>query len=670
MSGKGAQRPVAKLLVANRGEIARRVMRTCREMGIATVAVYSEADAEALFVREADEAVLLGGPAPGDSYLRGDAVVEAALRAGADAVHPGYGFLAENAAFAQAVIDAGLIWVGPPPAAMAAMGSKVEARERMEKAGVPVLPGVTLDSMLGSADANGKLSAAGKTVGFPLLAKASAGGGGRGMRLVTSADELAESVAAAAREAEAAFGDGTIFLERYVDAPRHVEIQIFGDAHGNVVSLFERECSIQRRHQKVIEESPSPAVDLDLRAKMGAAAVAAGQSIGYEGAGTVEFLLAPDGEFYFLEVNTRLQVEHPVTEFVTGLDLVRLQIEVACGAALPAEAREPLMTGHAIEARLCAEDPRNEFLPVSGRIDRFEVPAGVRVDTGVESGSEIPVYYDSMIAKVIAYAPTRAEAARVLADALARTQLHGLITNRELLVRTLRHEEFLAGQTDTHFLERHDPVELGAPLIGADEAPVHAAAAALAGQAANRATAGAFTTIPSGWRNNPSQGQVAAFESDHGEHAVVYSFDRHGGLASLAVNGEAVEAALHTCAPGSVDLETGGVRRRYVVDRAGDRVYVNSAEGQLDLTVVPRFPDASAQHTAGSLTSPMPGSVVRVTAAVGDSVARGDTLVVIEAMKMEHQIAAPGDGTVAELLVAEGDQVDTGELLAVIEAGE
>jgi acetyl/propionyl-CoA carboxylase alpha subunit len=400
---------------------------------------------------------------------------------------------------------------------------------------------------------------------------------------------------------------------------------------------------------------------------MGAAPVAAGESIGYVGAGTVEFLLAPDGEFYFLEVNTRLQVEHPVTEFVTGLDLVRLQLEVACGAALPAEVREPVMTGHAIEARLCAEDPRNEFLPVSGRLETFAVPGDVRLDTGVESGSDIPVHYDSMIAKVIAHAPTRDQTAQKLADALTRARVHGLVTNRELLVRTLRHSEFLAGRTDTHFLERHDPAALGAPLVEASDAPAYAAVAALAMQAANRAAATALRTIPSGWRNNRSQGQRVVFTCEHGELAVEYAFGHSGDVTSLVVGGEAVGYELHEARPDFVDLSIEGVRRRFLVDRVGDLVWVNSSDGQLDLSVVPRFPDTSTHHAAGSLTSPMPGSVIRVIAAAGATVAAGDALVVIEAMKMEHEISAPADGIVTEVLVAEGDQVDTGALLVVIE---
>src|SRR3954454_20268065 len=392
---------ITRLLVANRGEIARRVFRTAREMGISTVAVYSDPDADAPFVREADVAVRLPGASPGETYLRGDLVVEAALRAGADAVHPGYGFLSENAAFAQSVIDAGLTWVGPPPPAIEAMGSKLGAKEMMRAAGVPTLPWAT--DVSGAAD-----------VGFPLLVKASAGGGGRGMRIVRSAAELDEAVEGAAREAGSAFGDATVFLERYLEAPRHVEIQVFSDTHGNVVSLFERECSIQRRHQKIVEESPSPAVDDSLRMRMGAAAVAAARAVGYVGAGTVEFVLDEKGELGFLEMNARLQFEPPVTELVTDLDLVRLQLLVADGHPLPPEALTPSLSGHAIEVRLYAEDATRGFLPVSGRLSRFEIPAlaGVRVDSGVETGSVVSPHYDPMLAKVIAYAPTRTESPR------------------------------------------------------------------------------------------------------------------------------------------------------------------------------------------------------------------------------------------------------------------
>jgi propionyl-CoA carboxylase alpha chain len=503
-----------RVLVANRGEIARRVFDTCRRLGISTAAVYSEPDADALFSREADIAIALGGATPAESYLRGDAILDAARRAGADAIHPGYGFLAENAAFARAVLDAGLVWIGPSPEAISAMGSKTEARMRMEHAGVPVLPGAHLDG--------GDPRDAAQYIGFPLLVKASAGGGGKGMRLVNLPEELLEGVNAARREAGAAFGDDTVFLERFAPRARHVEVQVLGDVRGRVVAFHERDCSVQRRHQKVIEEAPSPAVTPELRARMAAAAVAAGEAIGYVGAGTVEFLLTPEGQFFFLEINTRLQVEHPVTELVTGIDLVELQLAVAIGEPVP---DVPSIDGHAIEARLYAEDPANGFLPVTGPMRRFRVPDGVRVDTGVEDGSMISAYYDPMVAKIVAHGATRGEAARRLADALTRAELHGMTTNRDFLVRVLRHPEFLSGDADTGFLERHD---LSAPLVA--DRRLAAAAAALAGQARRRAGTRTLRTLPSGWRNNPSQLQVTRFE---GDLEVGYRFDRAGTLAEL-----------------------------------------------------------------------------------------------------------------------------------------
>jgi acetyl/propionyl-CoA carboxylase alpha subunit len=547
-----------RVLVANRGEIARRVFATCRRLGISTAAVFSEPDTDALFAREADVAVALGGATPAESYLRGDAVVAAAHLLGADAIHPGYGFLAENAAFAQAVLDAGFSWIGPSPEAIARMGSKIEARTRMQAAGVPVLPGAHLDG--------GEPLKAADEVGYPLLVKSSAGGGGKGIRLVESPGDLLGCVDSARREAGAAFGDDAVFLERFAPRARHVEIQIVGDAHGRVVAFHERDCSVQRRHQKVIEEAPSPVVDGDLRARMAAAAVAAGEAIGYVGAGTVEFLLTREAEFFFLEMNTRLQVEHPVTELVTGIDLVELQLAVASGRPVP---DVPPINGHAIEARLYAEDPANDFLPVTGTLRRFRVPDGVRVDTGVEDGSVISPYYDPMVAKVMAHGGTREEAACRLADALARAELHGTTTNRDFLVRILRHPEFLAGEADTSFLERHD---LSAPLIA--DRGLAAAAAALAGQAHRRATARTLGTLPSGWRNNPSQLQIMMFD---GDLEIDYRFDRHGRLAELRVDGEPLpRLRVHACSPEHVDLEVGGVRRSYrVADGA-----VNTAEGQ------------------------------------------------------------------------------------------
>ncbi len=447
--------PIRTLLVANRGEIAVRIMSTARAMGIRTVAVYSDPDADAPHVAAADLAVRLVGSTPGDTYLRGDLILAAAVSTGADAIHPGYGFLSENAGFARACATAGVTFVGPSPEAIDAMGSKIAAKELMHAAGVPVLPGATVHD-------GEDIAVIGADVGFPLIVKAAFGGGGRGMRVVTDPADLVAAVQSAQREAASAFGDGTVFMERFVSSPRHVEVQIFGDHHGTLIHLFERECSIQRRHQKIIEEAPSSAVSPGVRAALGEAAVTAARALGYVGAGTVEFVMAPDGSFAFLEVNTRLQVEHPVTEAITGLDLVRLQLTVAEGRPLPPEALDAAITGHAIEARLYAEDVAAGYLPVSGRVERLRVDApGVRVDTGYGDGSTVSTFYDAMLAKVIAWAPTRDEATRKLADALAGAHLHGVTTNRDLLVGILRHPEFAGGATDTGFLERHDPAALG-----------------------------------------------------------------------------------------------------------------------------------------------------------------------------------------------------------------
>jgi acetyl/propionyl-CoA carboxylase alpha subunit len=651
-----------KLLVANRGEIARRVFRTCREMGIATVAVFSDADRAAPFVAEADEAVALGGATAAESYLRVDAILDAARRTGADAVHPGYGFLAENAAFAQRCAEAGLVFVGPPADAIAAMGSKIAARGRMHAAGVPVLPGAAVADVAPAA-----LRALADQVGWPILVKASAGGGGKGMRIVRTPEALEEAVASAAREAHASFGDGTLLLERYLDAPRHVEVQVFGDGHGNVAALFERECSIQRRHQKIVEECPSPAVDELLRSALCAAAVAAARSVNYVGAGTVEFLLAADRSFYFLEMNTRLQVEHPVTECVTGLDLVRLQLLVAQGDPLPARALHPSRSGHAIEARLYAEDPLRDFLPVTGTIHRFEIGAapGLRVDSGVADGSVVGLHYDPLLAKVIAHAPTRGEAAARLAAALAGMRLHGLVTNRDLLVRVLRHPEFLSGATDTHFLERHDPATLGAPLADAAAERVHAVAAALAAVAERRSAAAVLGFAPPGWRNNPSQPQESAFEGRGGQLRVGYRFERSG--LAVSVDGVALAVRLGDWSPARVEIEIEGIRRVCHVQRVGDVSYVDSALGHSALRGVDRFPPPAAEAVPeGTLVAPMPGVVVRIDARLGDEVAQGAVVAVLEAMKMEHRVTAPHGGRVAELRVREGQAVEAGVVLAVI----
>jgi propionyl-CoA carboxylase alpha chain len=678
------------VLIANRGEIARRIFRSAARRGMRTIAVYSDADADAPFVREADVAVRLPGTAPADTYLRGDLIVAAALRTGADCVHPGYGFLSENAGFGRDVIAAGLTWIGPPPEAIEAMGSKPAAKAVMSAAGVPTAPSADVSDLEGDA-----LLAAVDPVGYPLLVKASFGGGGRGMRAVTSRSELADAVASARREAASAFGDGAVFVERLIRPARHVEVQIFGDTHGTVAALHERECSIQRRHQKVVEEAPSPAVDPDLRTRLAAAAVRAGEAIGYTGAGTVEFLLAPDGAFYFLEVNTRLQVEHPVTETVTGLDLVDLQFAVAEGQPLPAAAREPGLVGAAIEVRLYAEDPLREWLPQAGRLDAFAIDhlaefggvgvtpegavRGVRLDAGVETASSVGVSYDPLLAKVIAWAPERGEASALLASALRRAEISGVLTNRDLLVGVLESAEWLAGDTDTDFFDRVGLSSLAGPLVGDEVRPQYALAAALGQAALRRQQARVLSGLPSGWRNNPSQPQIVSYRAGDTALDVRYTFSRRG-LTARVDDTEIAASVLALQANGAdrftVVLEADLVRRAYSVHVVSEetaaaagpvaRVYVHGPEGALTLEEVPRFPEPSAAAIPGSLTAAMPGSVVRVLVGEGDVVTAGQPIVVLEAMKMEHTIAAPAAGTVTSLAVTVGSQVETGSLLAVV----
>ena len=656
---------ISKLLVANRGEIALRIMRTAREMDIATVAVFSDPDAAAPFVAAADEAVRLPGSAPADTYLRGDLIIEAARATGAGAVHPGYGFLSENAGFARDCAAAGLIFVGPAPDVIEVMGSKIAAKELLAAAGVPVLPGVTVDPV-GQPDL-AKLAAAAAEIGYPVLVKAAFGGGGRGMRIVPDPDGLAEAVASARREAASAFGDPAVFLERFVDRPRHIEVQIVGDSQGTVAHLFERECSIQRRYQKIIEEAPSPAVGERLRAELGAAAVAAATAIGYVGAGTVEFVLDRGGVFYFLEVNTRLQVEHPVTELVTGLDLVRVQLAVAEGRPLGPEVTGARITGHAVEARLYAEDVPAGFRPATGTLHRFAIPAapGIRVDAGVSDGSVVGAAYDPMLAKVIAYGATRDEAARRLASALARAQLHGVTTNRDLLVGILREPEFRAGAIDTGYLARHDPAVLAAAPSGA-ALDLHAAAAALAGQAARRAAAAVLPGVPSGWRNVPNEDQVTVLRCGEERLEVRYSLRRDG--LRVSVGGRDLAGLTGgEIGPEGADLTASGIRRRYTVHRVGDTAYVDSPLGSSVLTELPRFTEPGSFIPAGSLLAPMPGTVVRIAVAPGDQVSAHAPIIVLEAMKMEHAIRAPVAGLVTEVKVQVGQAVDTGAELARVD---
>ena len=618
---------IQTLLIANRGEIARRIIRTCRELGVSPVAVHSDPDADAPHVAEADAAVRLPGATPAETYLRADLLVAAAVRAGADAVHPGYGFLSENADFARAVLAAGLTWVGPTPEAIEAMGSKVAAKKRMAAAGVPVLAELDPESV----------------TEFPVLIKASAGGGGRGMREVRSRAELQDNLAAARREAESAFGDGTVFCEPLLEGARHIEVQVLADSHGTVWALGERECSIQRRHQKIVEETPSPAVDTDVRKRLYDAATAAAEAIGYVGAGTVEFMLK-DGDFHFLEVNTRLQVEHPVTELVFGVDLVAWQLAIAEGARLPAE--PPTPNGHAIEVRLYAEDPAQDWRPASGTLHRFEITGDVRLDSGVESGSVVGVHYDPMLAKVIAWAPDRTSAIRKLAAALANARIHGLVTNRALLVDVLRHPEFLNGNTHTGFLDEH---RLTAPK---DRDPTPGALAAALAQAARRHTG----ALPIGWRNLPSQSRRVTYDGVE----VDYRHTRDGVVTSLPLT--VVEAGEDV-----VVLERDGVRHRFEVSVYGDVVEVDSPLGAVTLRATPRFPEPETTVAPGATIAPMPGTVVRVAVEQGQRVEAGAELLVLEAMKMEHRILASTAGTVAELRITQGQQVDSGDVLVVVE---
>ncbi|WP_110181039.1 biotin carboxylase N-terminal domain-containing protein [Nocardioides solisilvae] len=662
MSDTTTPRTITRILVANRGEIARRVFTTARRLGIETVAVHSDADAGLPFVAEADQAVRLPGNTPAETYLRADLVIEAARRTGADAIHPGYGFLSENADFARAVVDAGIAWIGPAPESIVSMGSKIESKKLMESAGVPVL--ADLGTTATDAD-------------LPLLVKASAGGGGRGMRIVRDLADLPSEVEKASAEAASAFGDGTVFVEPYVEHGRHVEVQVVGDHAGTVAVFGERDCSIQRRHQKVVEEAPAPGLSDETRAALHEAARNAAAAIDYVGAGTVEFLVdAHDPtRFWFLEMNTRLQVEHPVSEAIFGVDLVEAQIAVAEGREvtpfLPGEPR-----GHAVEVRLYAEDPAADWQPQSGTLGAFEVPGvqvefanprpyGLRLDTGFVAGSEVGTHYDAMLAKVIVHAPTREQALRQLAGALARAKVHGLTTNRDLLVEVLRHPVFVAGDVATDFFETQ---QLASRAAGVDETLVERSAFAATVALMERAREARTVQrgIPVGWRNVVSAPQVTELALDGRETPVRVEW--YGGRDGYTSEVGTVLAA----SPTQVTLEHDGVAVRYDVivdasDLAAPVVHVDSPAGYVRLTKVPRFVDPADQVATGSLLAPMPGSVISVSVEEGQQVTAGQTVLVMEAMKMQHTITAPTDGVVTGINVKPGSQVGAGDVLAVVE---
>ena len=654
------------LLIANRGEIACRIIRTCRKLGIRAIAVYSDADADAQHVRLADAAYHIGGPRPQDSYLRGDAVIAIAQRAGAQAIHPGYGFLSENADFAEAVEAAGLVFVGPKAASMRKMGSKAGAKELMAAAGVPVVPGYT-----GENQSPDVLQREVARIGYPLMIKAAHGGGGKGMRIVREAAEFLPNLESCQREAANAFGRDRVLLERYIETPRHIEIQIFGDAAGNLIHLGERECSAQRRYQKVLEESPSPFLTPELRAAMGAAAVAAGKAIDYQNAGTVEFIVAADGAFHFMEINTRLQVEHPVTEMVTGLDLVEWQLRVAAGEPLPLPQAAIAHCGHAIEVRLYAEDPEAGFLPGSGTLTRLRLPApaaGVRIDSGVVEGDTVSIFYDPMIAKLIVHDADRPRALARLREALAQCDVQGPKSNIAFLERLARHPAVVDGVIDTGYLDRHLHEFIGAQPQ-ADERLLAAAAVArlLLQERAERAFGnGSPWALSDGWRLGHAGGRTLAFLRD-AEHVLVHAHGS-GGDYRIRVGERQMKVAGARLAGESLSFRLDGEGCRVQVFADGDRLVLHDATRRLQLQSAPvyrRQADA-AQDASDRLLAPMPGRVVMVRAAAGDTVRTGQELMVMEAMKMELSLKSPRDGVIAEVRAAAGEFVEADSVLAAL----
>jgi geranyl-CoA carboxylase alpha subunit len=649
------QTPFHKILIANRGEIALRIMRTARRLGYGVVAVYSDADRDSLHVREADQAVRIGEPLPSQSYLRIDAIIAAAKVTGASAVHPGYGFLAENEDFAQACRDAGLVFIGPSPESIRAMGNKAGAKDIMLKAGVPCVPGYQ-----GAGQSDAVMLAEAKKIGFPVMIKAVAGGGGRGMRLVADAADFPDALRGARSEAQGAFGDPNVILERAIVDPRHIEIQVFGDRYRNAVHLGERDCSVQRRHQKLIEEAPSPAVTPKLRAQMGAVAVRAVKAIGYEGAGTLEFLLDQNGEFYFMEMNTRLQVEHPVTEAITGLDLVELQLRVASGEPLGLTQEEIRFSGHAIEVRLCSEDAGHDFMPRSGRMALWQMPDGIRVEHALQSGSEIPPFYDSMIAKIISFGTTRDEARGKLISGLEQAAAFGVTTNQSFLISCLRHPAFAAGEATTAFISQHRDELRASPATGAD-----AALAALL----------LYVTNPHAppWRSGRSLAATfplaVRVDLGHGTHEVELVRERDGSYTAR-LNSHAHRFEIEQLGRDSIRFDSGGVMESAKFLRDGDRLYVlhrGLTRSVRDLTLAAPA-SAAAIGGDGKVRAAMNGRVVAVLVKPGEKVAAGQPVMTLEAMKMEHVHTAGVAGTIASIDVAEGEQVTTGKIVVEIEA--
>jgi len=658
----------SKILIANRGEIACRIMRTARRLAIRTVAVYSDADAGALHVAMADEAYRIG-PAPAcESYLSIERVIAAARQSGAEAIHPGYGFLSENADFAEACATAGIVFIGPPAAAIRAMGSKAAAKALMEKAGVPLVPGYH-----GAEQGEKLLASEAKKIGYPVLIKASAGGGGKGMRIVEREADFAAALASAKREAKASFGDDTVLVEKYLTRPRHIEMQIFADTHGNCVHLFERDCSIQRRHQKVVEEAPAPGIDEERRRAMGKAAIAAAQAVGYVGAGTIEFIAEGD-HFFFMEMNTRLQVEHPVTEMITGADLVEWQLRVASGEALPKRQDELSINGHAFEARIYAEDPARDFLPATGVLHHLRVPqesSHVRVDTGVREGDAVSIHYDPMIAKLIAWGEDRGAALRRLRDALDRYEIVGMATNRDFLVRLAAQPDFAAGAVNTGFIARHRDALVPPPGAASPRIVAAAALALLLDQAEAARLAALGSSDPyspwhlrHGWRLNGDTYQDLVFLD--GERSGAVRAHYRGDGFSLELAGETIAAAALRDESGAPSVNLDGVVSRFRVVRRGAEFTVFGDGAAHRLVYRDRLaPQAEEEIAGGRLTAPMPGKIIQVLAAAAATVRRGQALIVLEAMKMEHTVSAPADGVVERVNYEIGDLVEEGAELIV-----
>jgi len=656
------ERHFKTILIANRGEIALRVMRTCRALGISTVAVYSDADVRAPHVRFADQAVHIG-PAPiKDSYLNIEKIIDAARRTGAEAIHPGYGFLSENADFAEACEAAGITFIGPNADAIRKMGLKNTARRMMAEAGVPIVSGYD-----GEDQSIEALSKNAEAIGLPVLIKASAGGGGKGMRVVREALGLEAAIESARREAEKAFGDATLLIEKYIENSRHIEVQILADHHGNLIHLFERECSIQRRHQKIIEESPSPAVGPELRKQICEAALNAARAIGYTNAGTVEFILAPSGEFYFIEVNTRLQVEHPVTEIITGVDLVKLQIEIAGGKPIEIAQEDVRQTGHAIEARVYAEDPANNFLPATGTMLEWRPPSvsGVRIDNGVEAGSEVGIHYDPMLAKVIARGPDRETALRKLVYALTRFTMLGVQTNREFLIRTLEHPKLQSGIYHTEFVDENLE-ELISKKAGEDE--VFAAVAAVYLHQKRQLEAVVLPQVPPNYRNNPFRDPSIKLQIAGDAFEVSWQAST-GDEFEVTCGDWQATLRLVSFARGSIRLSIDGLQRSYRIGDAGDQILLQCADSTKVVTRLPRYPSALSSSEHESAYAPMPGQVLRVMVEVGQRVSAGDALVILEAMKMEQTLRASAEGVVEAIHVKQGDVVAPGDRLVEIAAG-